>query len=452
MPFGETITALSTPAGEAALAVIRLSGPDCEALGRACFGPRWAPEPRQANLVTYKSLNGKVLDKCLAVYFAENASYTGEPMLELSLHGSPLIVQLVLEDLQARGCRMAEPGEFTKTAFLNGKLDLSQAEAVADLIHARSARALQVAHRQLAGAIGQRMDAYTQRLLRVQAELEAYIDFPEEDLPEENQAGPIAAIKALATDISNLIDTQHYASLLHDGVQTVILGAPNAGKSSLLNWLAGQDRVIVSETPGTTRDVVAERVVVGDFVLQLMDTAGLHASEDALERLGMEKTLAWLDKADFYLVVLDSAAPSPTLPDTALEKIRAGNALVVENKCDLPASTDKSDFLPDCPHLRLSLWTGQGCEALRQGITAALSAGHHIPHEDELVVSARHAAALTRAVGALEATLARLSEGAPPELAASDLRLAVEAFGDVVGKIDNEAMLDQLFAAFCIGK
>ncbi|MBC2595507.1 tRNA uridine-5-carboxymethylaminomethyl(34) synthesis GTPase MnmE [Ruficoccus amylovorans] len=452
MPFGETIAALSTPTGEAALAVIRLSGPDCERIGRDSFGSTWNAEPRIAALSTYKSLSGNTLDRCISLYFEDGHSYTGEPMLELSLHGSPLVVQLVLEDLLARGCRLAEPGEFTKTAFLNGKLDLSQAEAVADLIHARSTRALRVAQRQLAGSIGKRMDAYTQRLLRVQAELEAYIDFPEEDLPEEDQSGPIKAISGLSRDISQLIDTQHYSSLLHDGVQTVILGAPNAGKSSLLNWLAGQDRVIVSDTPGTTRDVVAERVVVGDYVLQLMDTAGLHASEDALERLGMQKTLEWLDRADFILVVVDSAAPSPTLPDAALEKIQAGNALVIENKCDLPSSSSRADFLPACPHIRLSLKTGENCDQLKSRLIETLSAGHHIPHEDELIVSTRHAAALTRAVDALETTLTRLNEGAPPELAASDLRLAVEAFGEVVGKIDNEAMLDQLFATFCIGK
>ncbi len=452
MPFGETIAALSTPTGEAALAVIRLSGPDCERVGRDCFGSTWNAEPRRAALVEYKSLANKTLDKCLALYFQDGHSYTGEPMLELSLHGSPLVVQLVLEDLLARGCRLAEPGEFTKTAFLNGKLDLSQAEAVGDLIHARSERALHVAHRQLAGSIGKRMDAYTQRLLRVQAELEAYIDFPEEDLPEEDQSGPVSAIQVLSRDISQLIDTQHFSSLLHEGVQTVILGAPNAGKSSLLNWLAGQDRVIVSDTPGTTRDVVAERVVVGDYVLQLMDTAGLHTSEDALERLGMAKTLEWLDRADFLLVVVDSAAPSPTLPPEALAKIHADNALVIENKCDLPDSESKSNFLPDCRHVCLSLTTGEGCDQLRSQITEALSAGHHVPHEDELIVSTRHAAALSRAVEALETTLTRLNEGAPPELAASDLRLAVEAFGEVVGKIDNEAMLDQLFASFCIGK
>ncbi|QYY36607.1 tRNA uridine-5-carboxymethylaminomethyl(34) synthesis GTPase MnmE [Ruficoccus sp. ZRK36] len=452
MPFGDTIVALSTPAGEAALALVRLSGPDCERLGRDCFGPKWEPTPRMAQLVKHKSLSGNTLDQCIALYFADDASYTGEPMLELSLHGSPLVVQLVLEDLLARGCRMAEAGEFTKTAFTNGKLDLSQAEAVADLIHARSTRALQVAQRQLAGAIGKQMDAYTQRLLRVQAELEAYIDFPEEDLPEEDQSGPISALQALTGDIKHLIDTQHYTTLLHEGVQTVILGAPNAGKSSLLNWLAGQDRVIVSATPGTTRDVVSERVVVDDYVLQLMDTAGLHTSADELERLGMEKTIQWLDKADFFLVVIDSAAPSPTLPQAVLDKVQAANALVIENKGDLPDSTDKTDFLPDCRHIRLSLKTGKGCEHLKSALTEALSAGHIVPNDDELVVSARHAAALTRAVEALETTLLRLTEGAPPELAASDLRLAVEAFGEVVGKIDNEVMLDQLFASFCIGK
>lgn len=452
MLSGDTIVALATPVGEAAIAMIRLSGPDCGGLAAECFGRDKPPRPRVATVGDYKSLSGKLLDKCLTTFFPGKATYTGEPMLELSLHGSPLIAQLVMEDLLARGCRMAEPGEFTKTAFLHGKLDLSQAEAVSDLIRARSERALQVAHRQLSGAIGERMKAYTARLIQVQAELEAYIDFPEEDLPDEDRKGPAEALAKLAKDVVKLIDTQHYATLLHDGVKTLIVGAPNAGKSSLLNALVGQDRVIVSEQPGTTRDVVAERVVVGDYVLQLMDTAGLHESADSLERLGMQKTLEWLEVADFYLVVADSSAPCPALPAEALAKLTPGRTLMVENKSDLPDSRKLADFLPDCPRVRLSLKTGEGFDAFRQQLADSLAAGHAVPHEDELIVSSRHADALTRAVTALETTLAHLRDGTPPELAASDLRLAVEAFGEVVGKIDNEAMLDQLFATFCIGK
>ncbi len=446
------MVALSTPAGESALAVVRVSGPDCERLACECFGRKEAPSPRMATLIGYKSLEEKLLDKCLAVFFPGESTYTGEPMLELSLHGSPLIAQLVIEDLLKRGCRLAEAGEFTRTAFLNGKLDLSQAEAVIDIIHARSERALQAAHRQLSGAVGERMQQYTEHLLRIQAEIEAYIDFPEEDLPSEDSTGPLLLIKKLRSDILQLIDTQHYSSLLHEGVKAVIVGAPNAGKSSLLNALVGQDRVIVSDIPGTTRDVVTERVVVGDVVLQLMDTAGLHESEDAIELMGMQKTLQRLEAADLFLVVLDSAAPFPTLPEAAIERFSSANTLVIENKCDLADSREMGNVLPDCPHVRLSLKENTGFDALRDALLQTLNSGRVIPQSDELIVSARHATALQRAVEALDATSTLLRDDGPAELVASELRLAVESFGEVVGKIDNEAMLDQLFANFCIGK
>ncbi len=446
------MVALSTPAGESALAVVRISGPACERLALECFTQSQPLKTRVAHLREYKSLGDKLLDKCVALFFPGESTYTGEPMLELSLHGSPLIVQLVMEDLLKRGCRMAEAGEFTRTAFLNGKLDLSQAEAVIDLIHARSERALHAAHRQLSGALGSRMQEYTNRLLRIQAEIEAYIDFPEEDLPTEDSQGPLRLLKDLRLNISQLIDTQHYASLLHEGVKAVIVGAPNAGKSSLLNALVGQDRVIVSDIPGTTRDVVTERVVVGDVVLQLMDTAGLHESDDSIEQMGMQKTLQRLEAADLYLIVLDSAEPSPTLPPEVMARFTPDNSLVIENKCDLVTSADMAAVLPELRHVRLSLKDQTGFDTLKDALVETLSSGRVVPEPDELIVSARHATALGRAVEAIDATRVLLRDEGPAELVASELRLAVEAFGEVVGKIDNEAMLDQLFANFCIGK
>lgn len=452
MPFGETIVALGTPSGESALAVVRASGPLCPELVRQCLPGSGRREPRKAFLSDYQSAEGKVLDNCLALFFEDGKSYTGEPMLELYLHGNPLIVQRVLEDLLARGCRMAEPGEFTRTAFANGKLDLTQAEAVADLISARSERALYVARQQLGGSIGTRMEAYRERLLEVIAALEAYIDFPEEDLPAEDQQGPLQTLVTLTRDLAELIETSRYKALLHEGIRTVIVGAPNAGKSSLLNALLGEDRAIVSAIPGTTRDVISERIMVGSYCLNIMDTAGIHDVTEEIEKLGIARSKQKLAEADFILLVLDSAAPLPSFDNQTLQHFSPGKTLVIENKTDLPDSRPCSDFLPQCPHVRLSLQTNEHLSTLRATLIQILEKDRIVPDENATMVSSRHAAALSRALQAIQLSRQQLQDGISAELAVTELRIALDAIGEVVGKVDNEAMLDKLFATFCIGK
>lgn len=452
MSFADTIIALGTPFGESALAVVRASGPLCPQLVELCLGRKTGIEPRRAFRANYKSLQNNILDDCLALYFEHGKSYTGEAMLELYLHGNPLIVQNVLADLLARGCRMAEPGEFTRSAFINGRLDLTQAEAVADLISARSEKALHVARQQLAGSIGRRMESYRERLLEVIAALEAYIDFPEEDLPDEDQEGPLRALTELNRDIAGLIETSRYKTLLHEGIRTAIIGAPNAGKSSLLNALMGEERAIVSPIPGTTRDFISERIMVGPYCLNISDTAGIHEVTEEIERLGIAKSREKLAEADFILLVLDSATPLPSFDAETLNAFRANNTLVIENKVDLADSASRHDFLPECPHVRLSLQTGEGLDNLRATIIQTLEQDRIVPAADVTMVSSRHAAALERAKDAIEIARKQLKLGIHTELAATELRAALDAVGEIVGKIDNEAMLDKLFANFCIGK
>ena len=264
----------------------------------------------------YIDINGLELDSGVFIAYPENASFTNEAMLEIMPHGNPLIIQKLLEDLIARGCRMAEPGEFTRRAFLNGKLDLSQAEAVADIIHARSNFSLEVARRQLNGSIGHKMSELTDHLLGILAELEAYIDFPEEDLPEAYDAGPMHDLNHLIEAVDSLIETNHYSALLQEGIKTVIIGAPNAGKSSLINTLVGSQRAIVSDIPGTTRDFITSYIMLKDYRVEIIDTAGLHTAQDAIEQQGIEKTLELAQNADFYLVIVDHSQPSPSLPDS----------------------------------------------------------------------------------------------------------------------------------------
>lgn len=452
MPASDTIVALSTPAGESAIAVIRLSGPDCPELALQVTGRSNPLRPRYAYFANYLDISGKCLDDCVVTYFELGKSFTGESMLEIAPHGNPLIVQKVMEDLFARGCRPAEPGEFTRTAFMNGKMDLSQAEAVSDLIRARSERSIEVARRQMHGSVGRKMSELTDGLLSVMAHLEAYIDFPEEDLPREDQAGPASNLRKLINEIGDLIETQHYSALLHEGIKTLIIGEPNVGKSSLINALTGSDRSIVSDIPGTTRDYISAFLMVGPWRIEILDTAGLHEAGDAIERIGINHTIEQAETADFFLLVLDAASPSPALPDPLLRRMTAENTIVLENKIDLPLAKDHVDFLGEFKHARISLQDRQGIQEFRQLWVDSIESSLAQPGSDGVVVNARHALALGEARDALNVAAEKMKGAELSELVAADLRDAIESIGKVVGKVDNDRMLDSLFKQFCIGK
>lgn len=448
----DTIAALATPVGTAALAIVRASGVDTPSLAAAICGA--PPPPRQARHVDYRARDGRLLDDVLVTFFQGPASYSGEDLIEISCHGNPFIAQQILEDLLARGCRAAEAGEFTQRAFLNGRMDLSEAEAVMDLIHARSERALAAANQQLRGGLKRRMDGLIEKLLGVLARIEAYIDFPDEDLPTEDRDGVLTEINHIALENRRLLATSRYGALLRDGVKTVILGAPNAGKSSLLNRLVGHERALVDPEPGTTRDFIEERIMVGPHCLRLIDTAGLNPTPGPVERRGIEKTLERAAEADVFLLVLDVAKPElPPLPLDLLGLERVGQTIVVLNKIDLvPSPTAMVAGVPAAAvRVSTSALTGAGLEDLRQAIVAKADSFQRDP-SDFVAINARHARALGSAHALLESAAAKLQHGEPIELAASDLRGALEAFGEIGGRVDNERMLDQLFATFCIGK
>ncbi len=449
----DTIAALATPAGTAALALLRISGSDTQRIATELAGGA-APLPRRGRHLDYRSRGGELLDDVLLTFFRAPHSYTGEDSLELSCHGNPFIAQKILEDLLARGCRPAAPGEFTQRAFLNGRMDLSQAEAVMDLIHARSDRALTAANRQLRGALGRRMNALVDALLGVLARIEAYIDFPDEDLPPEDRGIVARELTRLAGETDRLLATSRYGELLRDGIRTVIIGPPNVGKSSLLNRLVGHDRALVSPEPGTTRDFIEERIVVGPHCLRIVDTAGLNPTPAPLERLGMAKTLERAADADLFLIVGDATAPMPNLPADVLARVRPENAVVVLNKIDLLLSSSPAvpSWAVRLPVVPISALTGAGVEALIAAIIGRADAFQIEVGEDAVAVNVRHAQALREARGALAAAQAKLASSEAIELLASDLRTVLAAYGEITGKVDNERMLDQLFATFCIGK
>ncbi len=456
---GDTIAALATPSGTSALALIRVSGPQSRPLAAQIFGrpPETLPI-RRASHGSYRAAgDGRTLDDLVWVFAAGPATATGDDTLELSCHGNPLIVQLILADLLARGCRPAEPGEFTRRAFLNGKMELTQAEAVVDLIHARSERALAAAQRQLQGELGRHLEKLIGGLLAVLAQIEVYIDFPDEDLPPENRRQVVVELDDVLRGTMRLLATHRYGDLLRDGLKTVLLGAPNAGKSSLLNALVGRERALVSAEPGTTRDFIEERLQVGPHLLRLIDTAGLNPQPGEIERLGIAKTVERLAEADLVLWVVDGSAlhPAPPLSEAFASHLAPGKTLLVANKSDLPSSKAVLPTGAGLRRLEVSALTGAGIDRLRDAIVElADGLRPDLFAEEQIAVNARHADALRRAEDALRQASAGLA-GTPPvpmELVSGDVRGALDALGEIAGRVDNERMLDALFATFCIGK
>lgn len=450
------IVALSTPTGESAIAVVRMSGGGCAEIAAKALGLKKTPEPRRAVYAKYARLDGTELDDVVAVFFKAPASYTGEDCVEISTHGNPFIVREVVADLIARGAAAAQAGEFTRRAFENGKLDLSQAEAVALTIGARSERALKAAKKQLSGELGRRVADMSERILNCLALVEAYIDFPEDDLPEEDKQTLARTLGKCAEDMAKLIDTAKYSRLVYGGIDAVIAGAPNAGKSSLLNLLLGSDRAIVSDIAGTTRDFISESVSVRGNTVRFTDTAGLRDSSDKLEALGIERARKKISDCDICLFVVDASdpdsAPKPDSPDIA--GLTRQNAIMVFNKCDIAQGNlgalrgRYAGF--ECAEI--SCAENSGIEGLKDKIGALIDKYHITASADDILVSARHAQSLQAAMDSTVAAARKTAENAPSELVASDLREALDSLGDIVGKTDNEALLDRIFSKFCIGK
>ena len=449
----DTLVAPASAAGVSALALIRIDGPAAHGLVAAALRRASPPPMRRASVGLWHGMDGAVVDQVVVTCHAAGASHTGNAAAEVTCHGNPLIVRRLVEDCLARGARMAEPGEFTRRAFVNGRMDLAQAEAVADLIHANSERALEAARRLLAGELGRAIAGWTDSALGALATLEAHIDFPEEDLPPEDPHGPRQQLIALARALQAAAATERHDAALRSGIRIAVVGAPNAGKSSLLNALAGESRALVSAEPGTTRDYLEARVTGLPLAVTAVDTAGLREGGGELERAGMERSLAQAETADFLLAVVDRSQPPPELPARLLARLKPGQAAIVENKSDLPPHPALAGWMSELPHFITCLKSPEGGAAARAAITRALEQADLAPAGEALIVSSRHADALRRAADALLRAGEHLESGSrETELAATEVRAAIDALGEVIGRVDNERMLDKLFASFCIGK
>jgi tRNA modification GTPase len=452
MSVTETIVAAATPAGRSALAIVRVDGPLAASIATAALGRKSPPAEKTSTLGIWRDQTGSPIDQVVAVLWSAGRSFTGNDSLEITCHGNPLLVRRITEDCLARGGRLAEPGEFTRRSYLAGRIDLTQAEAVADLIHASSERALASARRMLAGELGRHVARWSDRTLQVLAELEAHIDFPEEDLPPEDPRGPAARLAEIASELSTYARTAKHDGALRAGLRVAVVGAPNAGKSSLLNALTGAERAIVSPEAGTTRDYLEAPVAGLPLAVTAIDTAGLRDGGSAVENLGMTRSLEQARGAHLLLLVVDASAEPPALPAELIALLDPARTLVIANKADLPAHPAQKDFLPQLTKLSACLLDGRDAEKLRTKLGDFLITQEIAPGAEELVVSVRHAEAMARAAVALTEAVGHLKAPIQTELAAAQARAALDALGEIVGRIDNERMLDKLFASFCIGK
>jgi len=442
----DTIAAVATPAGAGALSVVRVSGPDAiGVVSRATAGRAAKLAERRVSLVTLRDGDGAVIDEALVTVFRGPRSYTGEDLVELSCHGGMLVTRRVFERLLACDARPAGPGEFTQRAFLNGRMDLTQAEAVMDLIGARTELALRAARVQLEGRLGELVETIRGDLIGELAHLEAYIDFPEEDIDSgvgERMLGNLVAVEGR---IRALADTAEQGRMLREGVRTVIFGEPNVGKSSLLNRLAGYDRAIVSESAGTTRDTIDEAVNVGGVALVLTDTAGVREVDDEVERAGVERSWRAVEQADLVLEVVDASRA----PEAGSRAARPGqSSVLVLNKCDL----GEHPGWADSDGVRVSCLTADGIAELVERILGVLHLNEVDWGEEAVAVNARHRDCLRRAGEALGRGRDLMSSGAAPEFVAVELREALDQIGAIAGKVDVEEILDGIFSSFCIGK
>ena len=451
----DTIAAIATPLGSGGIGIVKISGTEAHAIAEKIFRPKSGKFPLKPRYLHYGKIvspeTGEPIDEALVAYMPAPHSYTGQDVLEIQAHGGTVVLQEILRVVLGLGARAAEGGEMTLRAFLNGRLDLAQAESVMDVVEAKTAAALRLAAQQLGGSLSNQISAARQKLVNVLAYIEATIDFVEEDIPLDDMLPPLTA--ALET-LQSLAETAARGMIYRQGVRTAIVGTPNVGKSSLLNALLRGERAIVTDIPGTTRDTLEETANIGGIPLVLVDTAGIRAqTADAVEKIGIERSRAALAQADLALMVVDSSQPL-SAGDWEIEKLVRGKpALLVLNKIDLPqAHPPPADFLPGVPRVSLSALTGEGLGTLEEILVEQITGGHVTVGDAAVVSNPRHRALIARAIEHTASAIAAQSAGLSPDLVSVDVREAVDALGEITGETATEDLLETIFSKFCIGK
>lgn len=441
----DTITAQVTPPGRGGVAVVRISGPLTPAIASAIL--KQPLVPRTATYLPFYAGDDSVIDEGLAIFFPNPHSFTGEDVLELQGHGGPVVVDMILQRVLQLGARLARPGEFSERAFLNDKMDLAQAEAVADLIDASSSAAARLALRSLQGEFSREIQAITEKIIQLRIYIEAAIDFTDEEIDFLADAALTRQMESIINDLQAIQRNARQGSFLREGITAVIAGAPNVGKSSLLNQLSGKDIAIVTDIPGTTRDVLRDFILIDDMPMHIVDTAGLRDSDDVVEREGMRRAHQEMENADLVLYLQDASQQDSlvTLPDAA----KQCPVIVVRNKIDL-TSQQPAVIDGEVLTVTLSAKTGAGLELLKQQIKKAV--GFEQQAEGIYLARRRHLDALTRAAEHVQQAHEQLSTSKAGELAAEDLRLAQHAMAEITGEFTSDDLLGRIFSSFCIGK
>ncbi|ABA90377.1 tRNA (5-carboxymethylaminomethyl-U34) modification GTPase [Syntrophotalea carbinolica DSM 2380] len=452
----DTIVAPATAPGEGGIGIVRLSGSGAEKLLLKFFSPRRFCERLDSHFLYYGKFTdetGKIVDEVMAVIMRKPRSYTREDVVEIHCHGGGLLVRSIIDVFLAAGARLARPGEFTLRAFLNGRIDLTQAEAVIDLIRSRSNLASDVALSQLEGRLAQQIGVFGQVIADLLAQVEAAIDFPEEDIELDDQQMLGASAGALIADMDRIIDTFESGRVLREGLRVLIFGKPNVGKSSLMNGLLGEARAIVTDIPGTTRDTIEEDLVLGGLPLRIVDTAGIRNTLDPVEEEGVRRARSKVESADLVLLVIDGSQEMGEDDLLALEFCRNREVLVVINKCDL-ATLPISSALDGLPYVRTSVLEKNGLDGLVSAIQERFVHNAHVAENRETVVltQRRHRQALVKARQSLGRFRETLVQGMSPEFGAVELRDALDAVGEITGETTPDDILERIFTRFCIGK
>ncbi|NOZ09477.1 MAG: tRNA uridine-5-carboxymethylaminomethyl(34) synthesis GTPase MnmE [Gammaproteobacteria bacterium] len=445
----DTIAAVATPPGRGGVAIVRVSGPAVAVIGREILGK--LPKPRYALLTEFCGGDGQALDQGIALYFSAPHSFTGEDVLELQGHGGPVVMDLLLARLLELGARLARPGEFSERAFLNGKLDLAQAEAIADLIESGSQAAARSALRSLQGAFSARVRDVLTVLIDLRSFVEAAIDFPEEEIDFLDDPGLNKRCDKLLKLIQELLASTEQGCLLRNGMTLALVGRPNVGKSSLMNCLAQRDTAIVSATPGTTRDLLREQIQIDGLPLHIIDTAGLRHSEDEVESQGIARARAAMEEADRVLVVIDDSEDHPKVVDEILAELpQAVPYSIVRNKIDL--SGREAGVVENNGHqeIALSVKTGDGMGLLAEHLKTCM--GYQTPGDSTFIARRRHLDAIHSAHQHIQQAMAQLKVNKAGELMAEELRLGQQALSEITGEYSSDDLLGNIFSSFCVGK
>jgi tRNA modification GTPase len=453
----DTIVAIATPSGRGGIGIVRFAGPEAREItapllrlkhqlepGRAVFGELVDEDPGASRI-----------DEVVVTYFARPHSYTTDDIIEVSAHGSPVVLRHIVELALARGARLAEPGEFTMRAFLNGRIDLTQAEAVRDLIDSQTLFQAKVAAQQLEGSLSRRIQPIKRKLVELIARLEAGIDFAEDDVSVLTGDVILEQIEDVKIPLADLAATFAYGKIVHEGLTLAIIGRPNVGKSSLFNRLVERERAIVTATPGTTRDLVSETVAIGGIPVKLTDTAGIRSALDEAESIGIQKSLETLADADLVLLVLDATGPASAENSELLARVAGRASIVVENKCDLqksPLASDSAGVHATAHCVRTSALTGEGIPELRATILRQISGEGGAQSETGLLTNARHQSLLNQSLTGLAAATDAVSNRIPHEMLLLDLYSALRPLDEITGATTNDDILNLIFSTFCIGK